>query len=78
MDALVDMLDGVTPRRMPMLERPIKRVGWTTVAFRGRGRQLSKERSSDPEADGYERYIGLEHIDPASSASVAGATSPMG
>lgn len=26
--------------------------------------QLSKERSSDPEADGYERYIGLEHIDP--------------
>lgn len=26
--------------------------------------KLSKERSSDPEADGYERFIGLEHIDP--------------
>jgi type I restriction enzyme S subunit len=26
--------------------------------------KLSKERSSNPEADGYERYIGLEHIDP--------------
>lgn len=35
----------------------------TTVAF-GDVVQLSKERSSDPEADGYERYIGLEHIDP--------------
>ncbi|MCG8039965.1 MAG: restriction endonuclease subunit S [Candidatus Thiodiazotropha endolucinida] len=37
--------------------------GWTTVAF-GDVVRLSKERSSDPEADGYERYIGLEHIDP--------------
>lgn len=40
-----------------------KRAGWTNVAF-GDVVRLSKERSSDPEADGYERYIGLEHIDP--------------
>ena len=26
--------------------------------------QLSKERSQDPEADGFERYIGLEHLEP--------------
>jgi type I restriction enzyme S subunit len=40
-----------------------KSVGWTTVSF-GDVVQLSKERSGDPEADGYERYVGLEHIDP--------------
>lgn len=40
-----------------------KKAGWTTVAF-GDVVQLCKERSSDPEADGYERFIGLEHIDP--------------
>ncbi len=39
------------------------KTGWTSVAF-GDVVKLSKERSSDPEADGYERYIGLEHIDP--------------
>ncbi len=26
--------------------------------------QLSKERSQNPEADGFERYIGLEHLEP--------------
>src|SRR5215208_696444 len=26
--------------------------------------ELSKERSSDPEGDGFARYVGLEHIDP--------------
>lgn len=40
-----------------------KKSGWTTVAF-GDVVQLSKERSSDPEGDGFDRYIGLEHIDP--------------
>lgn len=35
----------------------------TTVAF-GDVVQLSKERSQDPEADGFARYIGLEHLDP--------------
>lgn len=40
-----------------------KSDGWTTVSF-GDVVQLSKQRSRDPEADGYERYIGLEHIDP--------------
>ena len=48
---------------MPEVATPKKSAGWTTVAF-GDVVQLSKERSSDPEADGYERYIGLEHIDP--------------
>ncbi len=37
--------------------------GWTRVAF-GDVVKLSRERSSDPEDDGFERYIGLEHIDP--------------
>jgi type I restriction enzyme S subunit len=36
---------------------------WTKVKF-GDVVRLSKERSSDPLADGYERYIGLEHIEP--------------
>jgi type I restriction enzyme S subunit len=48
---------------MPEVATPKKSSGWTTVAF-GDVVQLSKERSSDPEGDGYERYIGLEHIDP--------------
>ncbi|MFP4100738.1 hypothetical protein [Coleofasciculus sp.] len=26
--------------------------------------RLSKERSKDPETDGIDHYIGLEHIDP--------------
>jgi type I restriction enzyme S subunit len=37
---------------------------WTKVAF-GDVVQLSRERSSDPETDGHERFVGLEHIDPA-------------
>ncbi len=48
---------------MPEISASTKRAGWTTVAF-GDVVQLSKERSRDPEAEGYERYIGLEHIDP--------------
>lgn len=39
------------------------RAGWTRVAF-GDVVQLVRERSSDPEGDGFERYVGLEHIDP--------------
>ncbi|ACD94568.1 restriction endonuclease subunit S [Trichlorobacter lovleyi] len=45
-----------------MSSNPIK-PGWQKVKF-GDVVRLSKERSSDPLADGYERYIGLEHIDP--------------
>lgn len=37
--------------------------GWQRVNF-GDVVRLSKNRSSDPIADGYERYIGLEHIEP--------------
>jgi type I restriction enzyme S subunit len=37
--------------------------GWTKVAF-GEVVQLARERSGDPESDGFERYVGLEHIDP--------------
>lgn len=36
----------------------------TKVAF-GDVVQLCKERSKDPEADGFERYIGLEHLEPS-------------
>jgi len=41
-----------------------KRATGTKVAF-GDVVQLSKERSKDPEADGFERYIGLEHLEPS-------------
>lgn len=37
--------------------------GWTRVAF-GDVVRLSRERSSDPIADGFDRYVGLEHLDP--------------
>ncbi len=39
--------------------------GWSNVAF-GDVVQLSKKRSSDPAADGFERYVGLEHLEPGS------------
>jgi type I restriction enzyme S subunit len=39
------------------------RKSWSKVAF-GDVVQLARERSSNPEADGYEHFIGLEHIDP--------------
>lgn len=36
---------------------------WTKVKF-GEVVRLCKDRSSDPEADGIERYVGLEHLEP--------------
>jgi type I restriction enzyme S subunit len=39
------------------------KTGWTRVAF-GDVVRLVRERSSDPEGDGFERYVGLEHLDP--------------
>ena len=36
---------------------------WTRVAF-GDVVRLSRERSSDPLKDSFERYVGLEHLDP--------------
>jgi len=39
------------------------RTGWTRVAF-GDVVRLARERTSDPEGEGFERYVGLEHIDP--------------
>ena len=47
-----------------MLEQVISnKAGWTRVAF-GDVVRLSKVRAKDPEAAGYERVVGLEHIDP--------------
>lgn len=37
--------------------------GWTKVKF-GEVVRLCKDRSSNPEADGIERYVGLEHLEP--------------
>lgn len=37
--------------------------GWSRVAF-GDVVRLSRERSSDPEDDGFQRYVGLDHIEP--------------
>jgi type I restriction enzyme S subunit len=37
--------------------------GWPRVAF-GDVVQLVRARSADPEGDGFDRYVGLEHIDP--------------
>lgn len=45
-----------------MLELASKK-GWSRVAF-GDVVRLSRERTRDPESDGLERYVGLEHIDP--------------
>ena len=39
------------------------REGWARVAF-GDVVRLSRERSSDPITDGFDRYVGLEHLDP--------------
>ncbi len=39
------------------------KAGWTRVAF-GDVVRLARERASDPEEDGLDRYVGLEHIDP--------------
>jgi type I restriction enzyme, S subunit len=36
---------------------------WTRVAF-GDVVQLSRDRSADPEADGFDRYVGLDHLEP--------------
>ena len=41
-----------------------KQIKGTTVAF-GDVVHLSKERSNDPERDGFERYLGLEHLKPS-------------
>lgn len=47
-----------------MLEQVISnKAGWTRVAF-GDVVRLSKLRTKDPEAEGYERVVGLEHIEP--------------
>lgn len=46
-----------------MPEPAIPQAGWTTVAF-GDVVRLSTERSSNPDSDGFERFVGLEHIEP--------------
>lgn len=45
-----------------LAERQILKSGWTSVKF-GDVVKLSKARCSDPEGQGIERYVGLEHID---------------
>lgn len=40
-----------------------RKNGWTRVSF-GDVVKLSRERTSDPEADGLDRYVGLDHIEP--------------
>ena len=42
----------------------LKKISGTAVAF-GDVVQLSKERSKDPESEGFERYLGLEHLKPS-------------
>ena len=46
------------------MSETLKKITGTMVAF-GDVVELSKERSQDPEADGFERYIGLEHLEPS-------------
>lgn len=41
--------------------------GWTRVAF-GDVVRLCTERTSNPAAEGFERYIGLDHLDPGNLA----------
>lgn len=42
------------------------RKGWARVAF-GDVVRLVRERSADPKADGLDRYVGLEHLEPGDS-----------
>ena len=47
-----------------MLKQVISQeAGWTRVAF-GEVVRLSRARSKDPKSEGYQRVVGLEHIDP--------------
>ena len=48
---------------MPDKNNKILKPGWRRVKF-GNVVRLSKNRSQDPLADGVERYVGLEHLDP--------------
>ena len=47
---------------MSPVDRSLK-PGWTRVEF-GDVARLNTDRASDPEAAGFSRYVGLEHIDP--------------
>lgn len=47
---------------MPEQNNPLK-AGWRRVKF-GDVVRLSKARSQNPLADGFERYLGLEHLEP--------------
>src|SRR5262245_6130717 len=42
---------------------PGSKRGWTKVAF-GDVVRLTRERSSNPNDDGFERYVGLDHLEP--------------
>jgi type I restriction enzyme S subunit len=46
-----------------MADNGTLKPGWTKVKF-GEVVRLCKDRSSDPEAEGIERYVGLEHLEP--------------
>lgn len=46
-----------------MTDEQTLKPGWRRVKF-GDVVRLSKARSANPEADGIERYVGLDHIDP--------------
>lgn len=46
-----------------MPETSVLKQGWRRVKF-GDVVRLSKSRSQDPLADGFERYVGLEHLEP--------------
>lgn len=46
-----------------MSDRPTSKNALRRVAF-GDVVNLVRERTTDPESDGFERYVGLEHIDP--------------
>ena len=46
------------------MPKALQKTTGTMVAF-GDVVQLSKARSQDPDADGFERYIGLEHLEPS-------------
>src|SRR5438034_6051105 len=41
----------------------VSRKSWARVAF-GDVVRLSRARSADPASDGYDRYVGLEHLEP--------------
>ena len=64
MDALLETLDGVLMEDVVSVtdKKTQLKPGWRNVKF-GDVVRLSKARTQNPIVDGYDRYVGLEHLE---------------